>query len=398
LARVLRVEFDGPESFQSQYADHLVKGGVFVPTSKPFELRERVTVVLALTFCDEKLALGGEVVYRVTPEMAPVGGTAGVAVQFDGSPHAVRKMLEPLRRAAGTPELRAEDPGRRRSPRVEARVAARIDGGDGRAIAGHTRDVSQTGVLVAVPGKGVPVGERVRIALTHPTTGESMEIEGVVARAVETEGGGVAAVGIEFAPGDQEREAVAGFVESVQHTEQARRMGGIRGDLAELGAQHVLQMFAASAREGTLTLQNAGEEALVGFEKGLLRYVRLGTASGLKALVRLLTWSAGSFEFHARLDPLCPTEVPLPFEAALLEALQQRDELALVNRHDLSPARRLRSAGEPPSSPSKIEAAVLELAGAGFNLGRMLDIIPEPDPEILGAVAHLVDCGALALE
>ena len=246
LARVLRVDFDSPEAFTREYADNLVKGGVFVATEESCKLRERVKVVLSLTFCDEKLALGGEIVHLLGPDMAAAGATAGVAVQFDGATQAVRKMLEPLRRAAGSPEHEHEDEGRRRSPRMEARVAAQIDGGEG-PISGHTRDVSQTGVLVAVPGKGVPLGERLKLCLTHPTSGERKEVEAVVAREIGSEGG-VTALGLDFAPADHDREALASFIDSIQSTEHARRLGGIRGDIAELGIQHLLQMFSTTAR------------------------------------------------------------------------------------------------------------------------------------------------------
>ena len=41
--------------------------------------------------------------------------------------------------------------------------------------------------------------------------------------------------------------------------------------------------------------------------------------------VRLLTWAAGSFEFHARLDPVEPLEAPLPLDVALLDAARLLD-------------------------------------------------------------------------
>ena len=49
-------------------------------------------------------------------------------------------------------------------------------------------------------------------------------------------------------------------------------------------------------------------------------------------------------------------------------------------------------------NPSKLEAAVLELAGAGFTVQRILDVIPEPDLDIYGALECLVDAGAIAVE
>ena len=395
MARVLRVGFDSPEDFQREFADNLTKGGVFVATDEPCDLRERVQVVLALRFCNEKLALGGEVVHCVTSEMAAAGGTAGVAVEFDGSTHAVQKMLEPLRLAAGAPVHQQDDEGRRRSPRMDARVAARIDGGDG-PIAGHTRDVSQTGALVAVSGKGVPVGDRVRLTLTHPTTGETRDIEAVVAREVESVGG-VTALGLDFAPADHERDAVASFIDGLQSTEHARRLGGIRGDLAELGIQHLLQMFTTSARAGTLSVKHAGQEGLVGFDGGALRFVKLGPTSGMKALTRLLQWTEGSFEFHAELDAVEAMEAPLPLEAALLEAARLEDEMACIDPGRFPDDGEPQVLEEPGEELGKLEAAVLDLARVGFPVRRILEVIPEPDAEIYAALNALTDRGILAI-
>lgn len=395
MARVLRIGFDSPEEFQREYAENLAKGGVFVATDERCELRERVKVVLALLFCDEKLALSGEVVHCMTADMVAAGGTAGVAVQFDGSTHAVRKMLEPLRQAAGAPEHQQADPGRRRSPRTDARVSARIDGGDG-PIAGHTRDVSQTGVLVAVPGKGVPVGERVSLTITHPTSGESKQVEAVVAREVDSEAG-VTALGLDFAPADHDREALASFIDGIQRVEHARRLGGIRGDVAELGIQHLLQMFTTTARAGTLTVKHGELEGLIGFEGGLLRYVKLGPAGGMKALTRLLDWSQGSFEFHAELDPVEELEAPLPLEAALLESARLEDELTRIDLRRFPDEGVPRVVGEPDEELSKLEAAVLDLARVGFPVQRILEVIPEPDAQIYGVLAALTDRGVLAL-
>jgi len=394
---VLRVEFATSEAFQHEYQSNLVNGGVFIETEEPVGLREQLNVVLVLPFCRKKITLTGEVVHLVTPEMARLGATPGVAVQFEGTAQEIRKRLGPLVQATGTPQHRPPDSGRRRSPRTEARVAARIDG-LGEEVRGHTRNLSQSGVLVSVPGRGASVGERVRLTLEHPTTHEQMEVEGVVARAIEGEGG-VTALGIHFEPPDEARPAVEEFVDGIQSSEHTRRLGGIVGSIEELGVQDVLQMFGNTAQSGTLTLREGEQEAIVGFDAGMVRYVQLGTASGMKALVRLLGWDGGSFEFHARLEAMSQQEAPLPLDAALLEAAQLLDEFSRVDRarlgHDVTP-----TPGEDADAAqdlSKIESAVLDLVRAGFPIGRMIDVIPEPDPEIYQALESLVDRGVVAV-
>jgi Tfp pilus assembly protein PilZ len=394
--RALRIAFGSPEDFQREYLANLVNGGAFVATREDLPLRERVRVELLLSFCDRRLVLEGEVVHRVTPEMAQMGAPPGVAIQFDGPAHHVRAQLEPLRSASGAEPHRPPDSGRRRAPRTKARVPARLDGVTAE-LRGTTRDLSQTGALVSVPGEGVSVGDRVRLALTHPTSGEAMEVDGIVVREVRGEGG-VAAVAVEFAPRESEREGMQRFVEGLQAVEHTRRLGGINGEIGELGVGDLLQMFASTGHAGTLALRRGPEDGAIGFERGVLRFVRLGPVTGMKALVRLCAWKDGSFEFHARLDPVEAPEAPLPFEAALFDAMRMLDEMGRIDRRLYPPdavprvARRAADAAEL----SKTEAAVLDLARAGFTVRRIVDVIPDPDPEIYRAFESLRERRALA--
>jgi Tfp pilus assembly protein PilZ len=386
------VSFESAEAFQREYAANLVNGGVFVASDELLELRTRVQVKLLLRFCGKQIGFAGEVVHQVTPEMAKLGAPAGVAVQFDKPAHQVREWLEPLRAASGAPEHSLPRSGKRDAPRTPARVPARVAGADAE-LAGHTRNLSRSGVLVSVPGQGVPVGEKVQLSLSHPTSGESMDLEGVVVRQIEEDGGG-SALGIQFVPcAETER-----FVEGIQSAEHMRRLGGISGAIAELGVVNLLQMFAATAPAGTLTLRSGEHEGVIGFEGGLLRFVHLGGVSGRKALTRLVSWSEGSFEFHAHLDAMESLEVPLPLEAALLEAAVEQDEFGRSDRrcfrNDATP--RVADAGANHDDLSKVEAAVLDLARAGFTVRRIVDFIPEPDSEIYSALEALSERGALS--
>lgn len=389
---VLSVSFESAEAFQREYTANLVNGGVFVAGDQLLELRARVRVNLILHFCGKQLALVGEVVHQVTPEMTLLGAPAGVAVQFDGPAHKVRERLEPLRAASGAPQYGPPRSGKRAAPRTPARVPARVTGGEGE-LAGHTRNLSRSGVLVSVPGQGAPVGEKVQLSLSHPTSGESMDLEGVVVRRAEG-GGGESALGVQFVPSAETER----FVEKIQSTEHLRRLGRISGSIAELGVVNLLQMFAGIAPAGTLTLRSGEHEGVIGFEEGLLRFVRLGATSGLKALARLLGWSDGSFEFHAHLDALEPLEAPLPLEVALLEAAVERDEFGRSDRRcfpgDATPS--VTDAVADQDDLSKVEAAVLDLARAGFTVRRIVDFIPEPDSEIYRALGSLSDRGALS--
>ena len=394
--RVLRISFSDAAAFQREYLQNLVNGGVFVSTIQTFDLREAVRVEIVLTFCKKKLRLNGEIVHSVPREMAQVGATPGVAVQFEGSVQEIRTRLDPLVIACGPPVHQPADSGRRRQPRVVARVAARIEG-EGPGIAGHTRNLSRSGALVAVHGEGPSVGERVRLTLEHPTTGEEMRVDARVARQVET-AGAVSALGIEFEPPAERREEIERFVENVQTAEHTRRLGGISGAISLLGAQDLLQMFGTSSQVGTLIFHRGEHEASVGFEAGMLRYARLGPTTGMKALVRMLAWTNGVFEFHARLDPVQHPEAPLPLEAAMLDAVRQIDEGNRIDRRRFPLDSVPRVIEVPTDLKGKAVEAVLDLARAGFDIQRIIDVIPEPDPEIYAALAQLLDAGAISFE
>jgi len=135
-----------------------------------------------------------------------------------------------------------------------------------------------------------------------------------------------------------------------------------------------------------------------------LRYVRLGSATGMKALVRLLAWQNGRFEFFTRLERNDVSEPPLPLEAALFEAVRQIDESKRVDRSRLPGDATVAvadDAGEPQlgqDSETKTEAAVIDLARAGFTIQRIIDVIPEADLEILHALESLADRGVIRFE
>jgi type IV pilus assembly protein PilZ len=400
--RLLRVAFEDVDAFRQEYQRNLANGGVFVPTERSFELRDPVRVELMLAGSDAKTSLDGEIVHIVPPDMAGLGGTPGVAVQFLGRAHEVRARLEPLAAVTGTHQYRPADNGRRAAARARAHMLAEVvDLESGLSMRGRTRDLSRSGVLVAAHGEAVGVGRHVQITLEHPTSGERLELGGVVVRDIRSETGQVVAVGIQFDAPRRRQQEIERFVDDVQSVEHARRLGGIEGSIAELGVDGLIQTFARGSAAGTLTLRRGAQEAIVVVGGGLLRLARLAGTTGVKALVRLMRWKDGSFEFHARVDPELPSEPPLPVEVALLEAAHQLDELGRIDARELPPTARLyvggaRAGGEPLS---KIEEAVLDLARAGsFTLERVVELIPESDPEIYAAVRALAERGAVRLD
>jgi Tfp pilus assembly protein PilZ len=396
--RILRVSFADADAFWKEYNANLVNAGVFIASDELFEQRETVKVDIVLEFCRESATLIGEVVNRVPVEMAGAGGTPGVAVQFYEGAQRVRELLEPLQRACGSYQPVPVDVGQRTSPRVPARVPARIVSLDD-VIEGTTRNLSRSGALIEVD-REVPVGDTVRLVLVHPETGDSMELRARVVRDIRTRGQ-VSAVGLRFEPTQKRRAEILTFIEEIQSSEHSRGLGGITGNISELGTHNLLQMFATTSRNGTLTLTRGEQVGVVGFEGGLLRSARLGTVSGMKALIRLVSWQHGDFEFHARASAEDSMDQPLPVDVAMLEAVRQLDELRRVDRSRFpghaKVALRSDSTADPADLPTKAEAAVIDLARAGFSVERIVEVIPEPDPEIYHAFEVLVDQGVIAI-
>jgi Tfp pilus assembly protein PilZ len=405
--RVLVLRFATPDLFRLEYARNVAKGGAFIPTQERFELRENVRVALEFAYREESVILDAEVVHVIPPELARAGAVPGVAVQFLMAATEVRRQLGPLAEdLAQDPRLPEEkdsdfldsvendldlDGLVPRARRAAARVRTRLRTPDGERE-GRTRDLSRTGVLVSMDGNDLPLGTQVGVSLFDPRSGDELCIPGTVARHVRVEGS-VAALAVSFDVIPEEHGDLARFVEQVQSSDHARRLGGMYGDLSDVSLATLVQMLGRSARCGTLTLRRGEEEAVVAFEGEALRYARLGALAGVKALARLLTWGDGRFEFHAHVDELEAEDERLPLDAALLEAARHVDQARQAEPGGIEPAARLVAdearALALRSELGQTELAVLELARAGLTVRRALEVIPESDAQILAAIRSL---------
>jgi Tfp pilus assembly protein PilZ len=412
MSRRLTLHFDDPVAFRKEYRENIVQGGAFIRTEKTFSLRDAVVVEVTLAFADVVTELDAEVVHVVTSEHAGASN-AGVAVQFLLPAADLRDRFEryvpqngrnepaaaparpPPKKAAPAPAEDDEE-NRRRKKRGKARVTAKVETTH-LTLDGSTRDLSENGVLLSVDGSDLPVGKAVRLTLVHPESHESFEISGRVARHIDGEGT-VAAVAIEL---DGSAAGFEGFVQDAQAVDARRRERGIAGSIEELGMGNLIQMFGKFSRAGTLTAASGSEEGIASFEGGLLRHCRLGALSGTKALARLLSWESGHFEFHSELDPLADAPAPMPLEAALLEAARQLDEMRRVEPGTLDPSARLRldvkALAAHGAGFTKTEEAVVDLAGAGLTVRRLLDVIPESDAQILEAIRSLAERGLVEI-
>jgi Tfp pilus assembly protein PilZ len=393
---VLMLCFETAEAFANAFHGDIQHGGLFVPTERTFTMRQLVTVELALEFAGERFRLAAEVVHQVTPELTPVGATPGVAVQLLDEVERIRERLG--RFAAGSAKARP-DAERRAAPRARARLGARLHTSDG-AVPAQTRDLSEGGALLSVSGRPVPVGDEVALEIEHPRTGAPLHVEARVVRHVEVDGA-VAAHAVAFDPPKGEEPRFESFVRELKAAAHSRQLGGIAGRIEALGLASLVQMFGSSAPRGTLVLTRGTLEGTVAFESGCLVSARLGSLVGLKALARLIQWTDGEFEFHSRVEAGAFDEAPIPLDAAVLEAVRQLDELALVDTDPFPPASHLVVSEKALAAAGEIgpvEAALIDLARAGFSVQGALDVIPEPDVEIYRALESLVARRCLELQ
>ena len=284
---------------------------------------------------------------------------------------------------------------RRRSPRSTARVPARLDATN-LSLDGRTRDISDTGVLVSADASELPIGKTVQLQLQNPETGEQFSVAGKVSRHIEGEGT-VAAVGVDFEPADGQRTQLQGFVDDAKRIEAERTEGGISGRIEELGMANLLQMLCNSSQLGTLTARVGAEEGVFAFEDGVVRYVRLGSLRGIKALSRMFTWEAGRFQFHSHVDDLDEEDDSIPLTNALLEAARQLDEAVRPGLRQFDPRTTFSVdlSAIPSTELTQVENAVLELAMPGLTLRRILDVIPETDATVLEAIAAMAERGVM---
>jgi hypothetical protein len=225
-------------------------------------------------------------------------------------------------------------------------------------------------------------------------------------------------------------------LEALRQAGHRSQLGGISGSLADLGLANLLQMFGSSAPQGTLVVECDGEQGWIAFANGQLLRAELGALEGQDALVAMLDWGDGRFQFEASADPkLADVATGVPLAGALLEAvcaLDERDKAEVTQVAPSSesevgsvdPEQTLVFPSDEPSGAGsesaiveigpetcfevdaeqeelsvgtldKTEEAVIDLARSGHTRARIAEIIPESEAEIQTAVEALVELGVL---
>lgn len=402
MSKQLHIQFATEMEFRAEFIANIANGGIFVATQDPPDVRTRVQVDIQLAYCKASLVLYGEVVHCVPIDMAATGASPGVAVHFDDTITTLREKFAPHvnTEPPAKSDRAASDP--RRARRFAASVATRIrtaDHPNGTAGEGRTRNISRYGALVDPYGDPVPIGEAITITITHPSTGEELEVHGTVQRHEVSESGEVTGLGVEFHLPEADAENNTRFLEDVQRREHSRRLGAMTGPIEELGISTLLTMFGTCSAGGTLTVSHQGDEGFVVFQDGMLRAARLGSAAGQQALTRMMAWRSGIFEFEVHVDASRFEGPPVPLERALLEALRGAEEKRpekIMLRSNTKLRVDTDAAEDAGTALSQTDRAILELAGAGMTVGKIVEIIPESKSQVTGALAKLVKRGVIS--
>lgn len=329
----LKIRFETPEVLQAEFDKNIANGGVFIPCDGQFELRAAIDVEIEFAFGPngpDSIVLRGEIVHQVPAEMAGAGAVPGVAIQFEASAGALRDHFLPYltpQRAAMPVDVDLESARRRSSRRNPVRVPVRVMPMSSAPFEVTSRDLSASGILLSLGSEELPVGELVCVCIWHPNGESSVEIDGQVMREVRNQSGRIAAVAVAFDRRQAADPQVAKVISALRRAGQRSQLGGIQGSISELGVASLLQMFCSSSPRGTLVVEQDGEQGFVAFEDSQLLAAELGAERGIDALVSLLDWGEGRFQFEATVvEALLANQERVPLMGALLEATRIADE------------------------------------------------------------------------
>jgi type IV pilus assembly protein PilZ len=94
---VLSLNIKEKSALYAAYMPHLKRGGIFIPTTKPYRIGDEVFMLLSLEDDPSKIPIAGQVVW-ITPANVQNNKTQGVGVHFsdDESGRVARNRIEAM--------------------------------------------------------------------------------------------------------------------------------------------------------------------------------------------------------------------------------------------------------------------------------------------------------------
>jgi len=99
----------------------------------------------------------------------------------------------------------------------------------------------------------------------------------------------------------------------------------LSGTLSDLGIVDLIQFPGTGKKTGELIIAGIDDEARLFYEQGLLKHIVCGEQSGMDALIDLVSWEEGEFEFRMGSTSEEST-IKTDLHRALMVALKTRDE------------------------------------------------------------------------
>lgn len=190
-------------------------------------------------------------------------------------------------------------------------------------------------------------------------------------------------------------ELIAQRVHALGHSVPAAAAGGdFRGDLKQVSVADLLQLLGSNRRSGTLSLATPSGAGEVRLSDGEVIDAVYRRVDGEKALIRLLGEAEGSFAFVGGAS-VTVRRIERSSQALLMDGMRQLDEgRKLVENLDLG-SDLLLAVAFARSEQRDVEQRVLEALARPRTLVELLDEVPAPDLDVLGALAGLLDSGAV---
>ncbi|MRG91738.1 DUF4388 domain-containing protein [Polyangium spumosum] len=177
----------------------------------------------------------------------------------------------------------------------------------------------------------------------------------------------------------------------------ARSMSGA---IEEIPLPDLLQLLGSSKKSGVLVITSDDDVGKIFLHRGIVTYAEINEddVPPLKAAIRILAWTRGTFDFDPPEDRTLPVTINLSVQELLMEGLRQIDELnalrhklpdldtRLIVPHPLSPPLR-------ELSPTEIE--VFQLAFNHGHLAIVLNKSQATDLDTTQAVIKLINAGYL---
>lgn len=161
----------------------------------------------------------------------------------------------------------------------------------------------------------------------------------------------------------------------------------LTGTLADMRVIDLLQYPHAGRKTGELLVRSPREEGRCYYQQGRLLHAVAGTLEGIDALVEILGWGDGDFEFHNDVGVERRT-IEGDLHRAIMEALKTRDERRKAAPQE--PARSDLLDRALAQTPSILEACVVDVRGHVIARAHRPGAPPVPAPllEALGRAAQ----------